>query len=97
MTIFLASVPEKSIGPHILSFLSEEAARMFRTAGVRPTAPAPVIWETLRQLFEKLELPAVYRERFFSRRQRPEELVNSFLKDLRELAPKAFKQLNPFE
>ncbi|KAF6772226.1 hypothetical protein AHF37_08767 [Paragonimus kellicotti] len=70
---------------------------MFRTTGVRPTAPATVIWETLRQLFEKLELPAVYRERFFSRRQRPEESVDSFLRDLRELASRAFKQLTPVE
>ncbi|KAF7234385.1 hypothetical protein EG68_11882 [Paragonimus skrjabini miyazakii] len=95
VSIYLASVPERSMGPYILSFLNEEAARMFRSTGVRPTAPAPVIWETLRQLFEKLELPAVYRERFFSRRQRPEESVDSFLRDLRELVPKAFKQLNP--
>ncbi|KAF6773291.1 hypothetical protein AHF37_08115 [Paragonimus kellicotti] len=57
------------MGPYILSSLNKEAAKMFRTTGVRPTAPATVIWETLRQLFEKLELPAVYRERFFSRRQ----------------------------
>ncbi|KAF6777338.1 hypothetical protein AHF37_03843 [Paragonimus kellicotti] len=90
VTIYLANVPERSTGPYILSFLSEEAAKMFRTTGVRPTAPATVIWETLRQLFEKLELPAVYRERFFTRRQRPEESVDSFLRDLRELASRAF-------
>ncbi|KAF6776674.1 hypothetical protein AHF37_03303 [Paragonimus kellicotti] len=53
VTIYLANVPERSTGPYILSFLSEEAAKMFRTTGVRPTAPATVIWETLRQLFEK--------------------------------------------
>ncbi|KAF6779564.1 hypothetical protein AHF37_00894 [Paragonimus kellicotti] len=97
VTIYLANVPERSTGPYILSFLSEEAAKMFRTTGVRPTAPATVIWETLRQLFEKLELPAVYRERFFTRRQRPEESVDSFLRDLRELASRAFKQLTPVE
>ncbi|KAF7234310.1 hypothetical protein EG68_12128 [Paragonimus skrjabini miyazakii] len=44
VTIYLASVSEKSMGPYILSFLGEEAARMFRSTGVRPTAPAPVIW-----------------------------------------------------
>ncbi|KAF7243130.1 hypothetical protein EG68_10358 [Paragonimus skrjabini miyazakii] len=45
------------MGPYILSFLSEEAARMFRSTGVHPTAPAPVIRETLRQLFEKTGTP----------------------------------------
>ncbi|KAF5398361.1 hypothetical protein PHET_08507 [Paragonimus heterotremus] len=85
------------MGPYIPSFLGEEAARMFCLMGVRPTAPAPVIWETPRQLFKKLELPAVYRERFFSRRQRLEESIDGFLRNLRELASNASKQLNPVE
>ncbi|KAA3678986.1 uncharacterized protein DEA37_0011743 [Paragonimus westermani] len=85
------------MGPYILSFLSEEAAKVFRTTGVRPTAPAPVIWETLRQLFEKPELPAVYREKFSSHRQKPEESVGSVLRDLRELASKTFKHLAPVD
>ncbi|KAA3674184.1 uncharacterized protein DEA37_0001986 [Paragonimus westermani] len=97
VTIYLTGVPENSMGPYILSFLSEEAAKMFRTTGVRPTAPAAVIWETLRQLFEKIELPAVYRETFFSRRQEPEESVDRFLRVLRELASKAFKHLSSVE
>ncbi|KAF8562390.1 hypothetical protein P879_10191 [Paragonimus westermani] len=46
VTIYLAGVPEKSMRPYILCFLSEEAAKMFCTTGVHPTAPAPVIWET---------------------------------------------------
>ncbi|KAF7231807.1 hypothetical protein EG68_09458 [Paragonimus skrjabini miyazakii] len=85
------------MGPYILSFLSEKAAKMFRSKGVRPTAPAPVIRVTLRQFFEKLELPAVHLERFFIRRQRPDESADSFLRDLRELASRVFKQLNPVE
>ncbi|KAA3670196.1 uncharacterized protein DEA37_0007787 [Paragonimus westermani] len=85
------------MGPYILSFLSEKAAKMFRTTGVRLTTPAAVIWKTLRQLFEKLELPAVYREIFFSRRQKPEESVDRFLRDLRQLASKAFRHLAPIE
>ncbi|KAF7234328.1 hypothetical protein EG68_12087 [Paragonimus skrjabini miyazakii] len=97
VTIYLANVPERSMEPYILSFLSEEAARMFRTTGVRPIAPASVIWEALRQLFEKLELPAVYGERFFNRHQRPGESVDSFLRGLQELALKTFKQLTPVE
>ncbi|KAF7258764.1 hypothetical protein EG68_03415 [Paragonimus skrjabini miyazakii] len=38
LTIYSASVPERSMGPYIPSFLNEEAARMFRTTGFRPTA-----------------------------------------------------------
>ncbi|KAA3675496.1 uncharacterized protein DEA37_0006946 [Paragonimus westermani] len=50
---------------------------------VRLTAPAPVICEAQRQLFEKLGLPAVYREEFLSRRQRPKESTDSFLRSSR--------------
>ncbi|KAA3674536.1 uncharacterized protein DEA37_0005532 [Paragonimus westermani] len=53
VTIYLTGVPEKSMGPYILSLLSEEAAEMLCTSSVRPTAPAAVIWETLRQFSEK--------------------------------------------
>ncbi|KAA3670085.1 uncharacterized protein DEA37_0000548 [Paragonimus westermani] len=79
VTIYLAGVPEKSMGSYISSFLNEEAAKMFRTTGVHPKAPVPVIWETPHHLFEKLEPPASHRENS-SRRQRPEESVDSFLR-----------------
>ncbi|KAF8562854.1 hypothetical protein P879_11747 [Paragonimus westermani] len=85
--IYLTGIPEHSMGPYILSFLSEEATRMFRTTGVRPTAPAAVIWDPLRQLLEKLELPAVYRGKFCSRRQKPDESVDRFLRGLQTLGP----------
>ncbi|KAF7234776.1 hypothetical protein EG68_11712, partial [Paragonimus skrjabini miyazakii] len=49
VTIYLANVPKRSMGPYILSFLSEEAARIFHTTGICPTPPAPVIWEALRR------------------------------------------------
>ncbi|KAA3670798.1 uncharacterized protein DEA37_0013703 [Paragonimus westermani] len=65
VTIYLTGVPEKSMGPYILSLLSEEAAEMLCTSGVRPTAPAAVIWETLRQ---------------FSEKTRTEKSVESFLR-----------------
>ncbi|KAF7241648.1 hypothetical protein EG68_10884 [Paragonimus skrjabini miyazakii] len=70
---------------------------MFRTSGVCSTTPATFIWETLHQLFEKLELLAVYRKRFFSHRQRPEDSVNSFLGYLRKFTLKAFDRLSPVE
>ncbi|KAF8562871.1 hypothetical protein P879_11165 [Paragonimus westermani] len=43
VTIYLTCVPENSMGPYISSFLSEETAKVFRTTGVRLTAPAAVI------------------------------------------------------
>ncbi|KAF8571946.1 hypothetical protein P879_01355 [Paragonimus westermani] len=97
VTIYLTGVPENSMGPYILSSLIEEAGKMFRTSGVRPTASAAVIWDTLRQLFVKLERPVVYLEKFFSRLQKPEESVDRFLGDLWELALKAFRHLAPVE
>ncbi|KAF8562870.1 hypothetical protein P879_11164 [Paragonimus westermani] len=44
-----------------------------------------------------MELPVVYREKFFSHRQKPEESVDRLLRDLRQLASKAFKHLTPVQ
>ncbi|KAF5396154.1 hypothetical protein PHET_10877 [Paragonimus heterotremus] len=94
-TICQAVVPERSMGPYISSLLNQEALKMFCTAGGRPTALAQVIWESRRQLFEKLKLSVTCREWFFSGRQRPKESVDSFYADLRELTSKTFKRLTP--
>ncbi|KAA3677063.1 uncharacterized protein DEA37_0006830 [Paragonimus westermani] len=45
------------MGPCILSFFNEEEAKMFRRTDVRLTNPAPVVLETLHQLFEKIGTP----------------------------------------
>ncbi|KAF8569850.1 hypothetical protein P879_02931 [Paragonimus westermani] len=95
--IYLAGVPVKSIKPYILSFLSEDAVNVFRMTSVRSTEPALVIGETLRQLFEKQELPAPYGEEFFTRRQTLGGLVDCSLRDLREVASRIFEHLAPVD
>ncbi|KAF6776832.1 hypothetical protein AHF37_04092 [Paragonimus kellicotti] len=95
--IYLSAVNRKLHSFYILSFLGDAAVKQFRASGVAPESSPEVIWETLQGLFGRTELASVYRERFHARRQQPSESVDSFLRDLRELALKAFPQSSPEE
>ncbi|KAF7260884.1 hypothetical protein EG68_01868 [Paragonimus skrjabini miyazakii] len=74
VTIYLTSVPEKSLRLYILSFLGEEAVRMFRTTGISTSqlrSAAPVV--------RKTGTPGSLPEAAFQ--SPPEESVDSFLRD----------------
>ncbi|KAA3670608.1 uncharacterized protein DEA37_0007654 [Paragonimus westermani] len=78
-------------------FLCDAAVKRFRAPGLAPDSSPEVIWGTLQALFGPTELAPVYRERFHARRQQPSESVDSFLRDLPELALKAYPELSPAE
>ncbi|KAF6772846.1 hypothetical protein AHF37_08181 [Paragonimus kellicotti] len=72
--------------------MGDAALKQFRASGVAPKSSPEVKWETVQGLSGRTELASIYREWFHARRQQPSESVDSFLRDLRELALKAFTQ-----
>ncbi|CAH8588086.1 unnamed protein product [Dicrocoelium dendriticum] len=97
VSLYLSSIPEKHVGPYVLSFLSEEATRLFRATGIPPTAPASEIWESLRGLFRKQEAAVLYRQKFAARTQQSGETVEAFARALQELSLRAFPDLSNAE
>ncbi|KAA3672328.1 uncharacterized protein DEA37_0001877, partial [Paragonimus westermani] len=76
-------------------FLGNTAVKPFRASCVAPDSPHNVTWETLERLFDRTESAPVYRDRFKAKRQQPLESADSFLCDMRKLAPKTLPQSSP--
>ena len=71
--VYLHGVSPAAQGPYIISFLSKEAGRDFRSTGVDISSPADIIFETFKALFGQAATPGLFELQFEERKQRAEE------------------------